>query len=196
MGLTMYVGVYGAMGDGSEETAEFIAEGVDEISDLLEQNGISRHEEPAECPEGCRFWRCSIRYGFVEAFQVKVGELHAQGAIRLSKAELSHLLEHSPGAGYFVPIDFEHFVSNDDLDVGSSVKLKAVCEAAAKALGMDEPLAAIPLDYSDDADGIYAWLSEKFAAEEESKRVFLMIAAILYQGAVISIKNRMIFGFS
>lgn len=198
MGLTLYVGVYEALGDGTPGRNALIRSGLKEINDLLGTYEIPAHEEAVKYSEGPGLWVCNIRYGIIEAFQEFVADLQQKKEIDVTDSQLEHLVQHSPASGYYLPIDYSPFVATEDLHLGSSYQLKRICEKVMNHFKFPTPLDQIPFDYTEDADDIWnlvhTWLEQ--SGQSTNELTIIMTCILLYQGCELSIRNNMIFGFN
>ena len=99
-----------------------------------------------------------------------------------------HLMNHSDGEGYYLPLDFEAVIFPDETlkieggQIGSSLRLLAECQHLATVLGL-------PLDLSPDADEVYMACKDYGKAEAGWQRygVESLICLSLLQACQASI---------
>jgi len=191
MSLTMYVGM---LLDIEEDEMEELNEEFDAINELLTSAGLPKHEEPKATDDD--YWNFIIGYGSLEQYVYFVSSLKKSGKIKLEDSVLNHLLKHSTSEGYFAPIDFSDLLENDEVQVGSCYRLREISEEVARFLQIPKPLKSIPVDYSAEgvelSEELNGWKDEGIWREHISET---LLCIILYQGASVSIKNKMLLGF-
>lgn len=146
--------------DGSivdDEGWEWITEELDGINAALAEAGLPRHREPESAPEAEAALRSpdvGLSFGDLHALRAVYarvvlgtpgapmpprGEEYLDPAIdELTGTLVHHLIDHSDGEGYYVPIDFDEvLVAPDALPFGSCRRLLAELGVAAPALGTE-----------------------------------------------------------
>lgn len=194
MGLTMYVGLIDD--DLEEEEKEDAQQDLERIKQILESNQMILNQKP-EGRDACDYWNFMLRYGFVEQFQGFVEKLKKQGDIGLSDETIGHLLEHSGYDGYFLPMDFEHILIDDECQLSSCVKIREICLEVARYLELPVPLNEMDIDYSGEGDEIH----EMFGKHREKggkwteHEIEALLCIVLYQGATVALKTGEIMAF-
>ena len=180
-----------------DEHKEYALKALERINHILESNQLDTHHEP-EGTEEDEYWNFMIKYGAVEEFQDLVRKLKKQGDLSFSDATLSHLLEHSASDGFFLPMDFESILFDDDYHLSSCVKIREICAEVARYLELPTPLDELSIDYSGEGEEIEDLLDENRKEGGKWTECFIetLICVVLYQGATVSLNTGKIMVFA
>lgn len=161
MGLGIDVGYLADIMENDPEGVEWFQEEMAVINKALEENGIPPHVEPTKLPElKSRCELISYPYSFLHYLRrfyaratndpdwdptpVRDGEDPSEDKIvdKQSNKFESHLLCHSDAEGYYLPIDFEDVIVDDDEEICgglacSSYRLMEELVSIAPKLGIE-----------------------------------------------------------
>ena len=206
MGLAIGSGEYAYAINEDPEDAEWIEEDLSIINAALKDNGIEVHSEPKVLPEVSMSCIESFPYSFLHYLR-RIYALNELGKeVTPTSGELteiddsiieeatemmsSHLLCHSDAEGYYVPIEFDDVIFNDELlggILGSSQKLYKEIIKIAGLINIDVNDGAI----SEETNNLLAE-----ADENHPYYIERVVWFTLYQHVKNSIENKTIISFS
>ncbi|HWP39303.1 MAG TPA: hypothetical protein VNL70_00155 [Tepidisphaeraceae bacterium] len=207
MGLAVVVGIVAQVARADPEAVEHYREEFARINEVLVERGLPEHTEPEELPALAN--RCSLEsypYSFLHSLRrvyahrvrdaawVATPVLEQQEAMNDPLVEevtmemTSHLLCHSDAEGYYLPIDFDEILFDEQQDritggmLGSSYRLRDELLFVAPALGINVLGKALP---DSEADRITSCMEQEGPLWIE-KTVWLS----LFEAARLSIQHR------
>jgi hypothetical protein len=142
MGLAISSGVYAYYIKEYPEEAERMEDELKIINSALKKNGIAEHSEPKEIPKRSMSSILGFPYSFLHylrrvyaLYKLEKAVTPTNGKLSSEDKELimeatemmdSHLLCHSDAEGYYVPVEFDEVIFDEELPggmLGSSQKL-------------------------------------------------------------------------
>lgn len=207
MGLAVDVGTLADALKNDPEDAELFHEEMAVINKALEENDIPPHVEPTKLPE--LISRCeliSYPYAFLHYLRrfyaratddpnwvptpVREGEDPSADKIVDKQSNLfeSHLLCHSDAEGYYLPIDFEDVVVDDDEEICgglacSSYRLMEELVSIAPKLGIE-------LSNGELSDAAAKKINEESTTEDSPFWIEKIVWLSLFEAARLSIEHK------
>ena len=213
MGLAVSTGVLANMLPGEDaEGVEYLQEQFAAVNRVLADNGLPAHQEPTELPPSIRRDQISgFPYSFLHHLRRAYAHAAANPLWRASpfppdadptedpvleaKGEMfdSHLLLHSDAEGYYVPVDFEDVLLDEQGELAGG--LLGSTQALQRELAQVAPALSIQLAGGSLSDAQVTAIEQRLD-REDGLRIELMVWLCLFEACNESIAHRTAICFS